>query len=113
MIRKTGIKVTVVFFIVFTLTSSVLVPPARSTDRTEVPAVKNIIFMIGDGMGPSYTTAYRYFKDDPSSHDMEHTLFDRYFVGVQRTYTWDKKENITDSAAAATALATKTTLSVS
>ena len=25
---------------------------------------KNIIMVVGDGMGPGYTTAYRYFADD-------------------------------------------------
>ena len=24
--------------------------------------IKNVIFMVGDGMGPSFNTAYRYYK---------------------------------------------------
>ncbi|MEI5739438.1 alkaline phosphatase, partial [Staphylococcus aureus] len=39
---------------------------------------KNVIFLVGDGMGPSFNTAYRYYKNDP-------------------------KQNITDSAAGGTA----------
>ncbi|HET7627141.1 MAG TPA: alkaline phosphatase [Bacillales bacterium] len=66
--------------------------------------IKNVIVMIGDGMGPAYTTAYRYFKDDPSTPMMEETVFDKYFVGMQKTYPHDEHENITDSAAAATAM---------
>lgn len=66
---------------------------------------KNVIVMIGDGMGPAYTTAYRYMKDDPSTAKMEKTIFDKHFVGMSKTYSEDPKENVTDSAAAATAMA--------
>lgn len=64
---------------------------------------KNVIFLVGDGMGPAYTSAYRYFKDNPNTKEMEKTAFDQYLVGTQRTNPDDPKENITDSAAAATA----------
>lgn len=64
---------------------------------------KNVIFMVGDGMGPSYNSAYRYFKDNPNTKEMEKTAFDHYLVGTQRTNPDDPKENITDSAAGATA----------
>lgn len=67
--------------------------------------VKNVIVMIGDGMGSSYTTAYRYMKDDPVTPRMETTVFDDYLVGMSMTHANDPEENITDSAAAATALA--------
>ncbi|MCG5254732.1 alkaline phosphatase [Brevibacillus agri] len=66
--------------------------------------IKNIIFLIGDGMGTSYTTAYRYMKDNPSTPVMEKTEFDKYLVGAQMTYAEDENENITDSASAATAM---------
>lgn len=61
--------------------------------------------MIGDGMGPAYTTAYRYMKDDPSTAKMEKTIFDEHLVGMSKTYPEDPGENVTDSAAAATAMA--------
>ncbi|WHX24998.1 alkaline phosphatase [Virgibacillus halodenitrificans] len=66
--------------------------------------VKNVIVMIGDGMGPSYPTAYRYMKDDPSTPKMEKTVFDKHLVGMATTYADDPEENITDSAAAATSM---------
>lgn len=66
--------------------------------------VKNVIVMIGDGMGPSYPTAYRYMKDDPSTPQMEKTVFDKHLVGMATTYADDPEENITDSAAAATSM---------
>lgn len=66
--------------------------------------VKNVIFLIGDGMGVSYTTAYRSMKDDPATKGMEETAFDPYLVGQQMTHPEDKDQNITDSAAAGTAM---------
>ncbi|MCA0150716.1 alkaline phosphatase [Rossellomorea vietnamensis] len=65
---------------------------------------KNVIFMIGDGMGVPYTTALRYMNDNPETMEMEKTAFDPYLVGLQTTYPEDEKENVTDSAAAATAM---------
>lgn len=63
----------------------------------------NIIFMIGDGMGPAYTTAYRYFKDDTTTKEVETTVFDSILTGMARTYP-DDHTVVTDSAASATAL---------
>ncbi|MEH7179147.1 alkaline phosphatase [Neobacillus vireti] len=68
--------------------------------------VKNIILLIGDGMGFSYTTGLRYFNHNARKGLMNPTIFDRYFVGTQSTYSLDANSNITDSAAAGTALAT-------
>lgn len=70
----------------------------------EKKQIKNIIFLIGDGMGTSYTSAYRYMKDDPSTKGMDKTVFDPYLVGAQMTYPDDDKQNVTDSASAATAM---------
>ena len=60
-------------------------------------------FLVGDGMGPSFNTAYRYYQNDPSAKSMKPTTFDKYLKGTNRTYPNDPKENITDSAAGATA----------
>ncbi|MFJ5714548.1 alkaline phosphatase [Neobacillus sp. NPDC093127] len=68
--------------------------------------VKNVIFLIGDGMGFSYTTGLRYFNHASQNGIMTPTIFDQYFVGSQSTYSLDRESNITDSAAAGTALAT-------
>ena len=67
---------------------------------------KNIIMLVGDGMGPAYTTAYRYFTDDPETTEVEQTVFDRLLVGMSSTHPAQGSGYITDSAAAATALAT-------
>ncbi|WP_440056434.1 alkaline phosphatase (plasmid) [Pseudoalteromonas sp. T1lg65] len=78
---------------------------AASNSATAAP--KNIIYMIGDGMGPAYTTAYRYFKDDKSTKVVEPTVFDEILVGMAHTYP-DDDTVVTDSAAGATALSTGT-----
>ncbi|KGJ88326.1 alkaline phosphatase [Colwellia psychrerythraea] len=65
----------------------------------------NIIFLIGDGMGPAYTTAYRYYSDNPKTPKVESTIFDTLLIGSASTYP-DDDTIVTDSAAAATALAT-------
>jgi alkaline phosphatase len=66
-------------------------------------AKTSVIFMIGDGMGPAYTTAFRYYKDDNTSHKISSTVFDTILEGMNSTYS--RNSVITDSAAAATALA--------
>lgn len=67
---------------------------------------KNIIMVVADGMGPAYTSAYRYFNDDPKTDSVERTVFDRHLVGRISTYPAPVSGYVTDSAAAATALAT-------
>lgn len=77
------------------------------TGPTKAPSrPKNIVIMIGDGMGPSYTSAYRYYKDNPDTEEVEQTVFDRLLVGMASTYPASVSGYVTDSAAAATALAT-------
>ncbi|WHY01191.1 alkaline phosphatase [Neobacillus sp. DY30] len=68
--------------------------------------IRNIIFLIGDGMGVSFTSGYRYFKDNPATLELESTEFGPYLVGQQTTYPHDQRYNVTDSAASATAMAT-------
>ncbi|MFO1390398.1 alkaline phosphatase [Cellvibrio sp.] len=69
------------------------------SDRT------NIIFLIGDGMGVAYTSAYRLFQDNLATPELDKTIFDEMLVGMATTYP-DDHNQVTDSAAAATALAT-------
>lgn len=77
------------------------------TGPTKTPSrPKNIVIMIGDGMGPAYTSAYRYYKDNPDTEEVEQTVFDRLLVGMASTYPASASGYVTDSAAAATALAT-------
>ncbi|MGD6816400.1 alkaline phosphatase [Metabacillus sp. 84] len=68
------------------------------------PKIKNVIFLIGDGMGVTYTTAHRYMKDNPRTEDIELTAFDKHLVGMQTTHPDDPAQNITDSASAGTAM---------
>ena len=77
---------------------------AMLSDAPSVP--KNIVIMIGDGMGPAYTSAYRYYKDNPDTQEIEQTVFDRLLVGTSSTYPARVSGYVTDSAASATALAT-------
>ncbi|WP_289030499.1 alkaline phosphatase [uncultured Paraglaciecola sp.] len=73
-----------------------------SLTATEAP--KNIIMVIGDGMGPAYTTAYRMYADDPATPEVEETVFDRLLVGMASTHPDSNTGYVTDSAASATAL---------
>jgi alkaline phosphatase len=66
---------------------------------------KNIIMVIADGMGPAYTTAYR-FNDNPNTKIIEPTIFDKTLVGLSSTHPASISGFVTDSAAAATALST-------
>lgn len=80
---------------------------ALETDSPKsIDLPKNIIMVVADGMGPAYTTSYRYFNDDPSTELIEETVFDRLLVGSASTYPARISGFVTDSAAAATALAT-------
>ncbi len=72
--------------------------------RQNIKTPKNIIMVIGDGMGPAYTTAYRYFKDNTDTPLVEETVFDRLHVGSSSTYPDLASDYVTDSAASATAL---------
>lgn len=67
---------------------------------------KNIIMVVGDGMGPAFTSAYRYYNDDPNTPEIEQTVFDRNFTGTSSTYPDPESGYVTDSAASATALST-------
>lgn len=67
---------------------------------------KNMIIMVGDGMGPAYTSAYRYYQNNPDTEEIEQTVFDRLLVGMASTYPARQSGFVTDSAASATALAT-------
>ena len=70
-----------------------------------IAAPKNIIYMIGDGMGPSYVAAYRYYQHQPDQTKVANTVFDDLLTGMASTYP-DDDTLVTDSAAGATALAT-------
>lgn len=91
--------------IAFALLITVITIVVFNTSETEKHP-KNIIMIVGDGMGPAYTTAYRYFKDNPDTPEIEPTIFDRLLVGRASTYPASVSGLVTDSAASGTALAT-------
>lgn len=80
--------------------------PASPNSLYTQSVPKNIIMVVADGMGPAYTTAYRNFVDDPSTPQVEPVVFDDILVGNASTYPAQVSGYVTDSAAAATALAT-------
>lgn len=99
----------VLFLVVF----SSIGPTAFAKEESTTP--KNIIMVVGDGMGPAYTTAYRYYQNtkllgpdyvtNNRSDKIDKTVFDRHLVGMSSTYPALASGFVTDSAASATALA--------
>ena len=92
-------------------TNATVPPPSpplkvKSTVSASIErAPKNIIMVIADGMGPAYTSAYRMYKDDPDTEELETTLFDDILLGTVRTHPHPQSGYVTDSAASATAMA--------
>ncbi|GAA4903540.1 alkaline phosphatase [Ferrimonas pelagia] len=86
------------------LACSAVLAGCTTTQVQQDVAVKNVIFMIGDGMGPAFVTAHRYDVAGQPGNAVVPTIFDELMVGAAATYpnddTW-----VTDSAASATALA--------
>ena len=65
------------------------------------PKARNIIFMVGDGMGLAHVTAARIFKNGPDGKSLH--LETLPTLGYQRTHS--ASDSLTDSAAAASASA--------
>ncbi|SFS70193.1 alkaline phosphatase [Marininema halotolerans] len=74
-----------------------LIAPSPSQAIADHALAQNVIFLIPDGFSSSQATSYRWFKG-------KNTLFDSLLVGMHRTHSASSK--VTDSAAAATAMAT-------
>lgn len=89
-----------------TLADTALANKSNKNETNAIVPIKNIIMVIADGMGPAYITAYRNFADDPTTENVERIVFDSHYVGNATTYPAKISGYITDSAAAATALAT-------
>lgn len=82
-------------------------PPAATPNEAPHEAPNeppSIIFMIGDGMGFEYISAYRYAHSELGADALTPTVFDDLLVGAATTYP-DDDTWVTDSAASATALA--------
>ena len=86
------------------------------TTPAETP--RNVIFMVGDGMGIAHVKAYRMYADDPSTHIIEPLPIDSLMVGSVSTDSIRMKcekpdgpctrdpYGVTDSASSATSYAT-------
>jgi len=74
-----------------------------STHGTQPALPRNIILMIGDGMGFHQVSAYRQFADNPATPALEATVFDDLLIGSLATRPFGEADQITDSAAGATA----------
>ncbi len=78
-----------------------------SAKPQDKPEIRNVIVMIGDGMGTPYINAYRSLKNNGETpNNPKLTEFDPNLTGMMMTHPDDPDYNITDSAAAGTALAT-------
>ena len=77
-------------------------PPSQPDSSSEP---RNIIFMIGDGMGSNYLTTYRYYLAEGQQQQIKPTIYDQLWTGMSSTWP-DDQTLVTDSAASATALAT-------
>lgn len=103
-------KVVALSISALTLTACVIIKPdikvQHDNEHELSPAKpKNIIMIVADGMGPAYTTAYRYYADDPNTPEIDPTIFDQWHIGNASTYPASVSGLVTDSAASATALA--------
>ncbi|MGG1552668.1 alkaline phosphatase [Paenibacillus ferrarius] len=83
---------------------------APATTTTSAPASKNLIVLIGDGMGPAEVTAARYYSKQ-FLHKDRLELDGGYYVGKATTYSQaspytTESGAVTDSAAAGTAFST-------
>ena len=81
--------------------------PTQATVCQPITAeAKNFIFLIGDGMGPVQTQLFENMtpSDDAPYYDGE-TIFYGYYLPYQGVIHTDSLSGLTDSAAAATALA--------
>jgi len=94
-------SLSVAFIAGCTVTKSV--DNAQQVAPTNAP--KNIIMVVADGMGPAYTTAYRNYVDNAATPEIESVVFDDILLGNASTYPAKVSGYVTDSAAAATALA--------
>jgi len=87
-------------FLLLTILSASLTScfPSKKMSHKDIPEIRNIIFMIGDGMGLPAVYAAMTVSDHPLNIERCN------IIGLQKTFSSDNY--ITDSAAAGTALAT-------
>ena len=95
-------RIGIVFLVIALLCGMTACGP-KSVENKEVQNVKNIIFMIGDGMGYEAIDATRvYYKDQLGSE----TLTMQQLPNKGTSTTYSITDQVTDSAAGGTALST-------
>ncbi len=86
------------------LASTLLAGTTLASEKTDKPKIKNIIVMIGDGMGPQQIglldSYIRYAKNPALSTSAFHRLADKGLIGIARTEPYEGL--VVDSAASAT-----------
>ncbi|MFF2155872.1 alkaline phosphatase [Paenibacillus chitinolyticus] len=110
-IHRSMIAGTAIVLLPLTLASGALAAGTTAAEKEQKAASKNVIVLIGDGMGPAQVSAGRTFSKNKLGKD--HLELDSYFVGQATTYA-DRGEDggtivsgeVTDSASAGTAFAT-------
>ena len=101
----TSLSLRVLFTVFSALAGAHQTAGAADTAAPGATTPRNIILMIGDGMGFGQVSAYRQYQDDPTTPALEPTVFDDLLVGTLATRPSDGGDSITDSAAGATAYA--------
>ncbi|MFB7812742.1 alkaline phosphatase [Paenibacillus chitinolyticus] len=110
-IHRSMIAGTAIALLPLTLASGALAAGTTAAEKEQKAVSKNVIVLIGDGMGPAQVSAGRTFSKNKLGKD--HLELDSYFVGQATTYA-DRGEDggtivsgeVTDSASAGTAFAT-------
>ncbi|MFS0839597.1 alkaline phosphatase [Paenibacillus sp. 1P03SA] len=110
-IHRSVIAGTAIALLPLTLASGALAAGTPDAAKDQKALSKNVIVLIGDGMGPAQVSAGRTFSKHKLGKD--HLELDSYYVGQATTYA-DRGEDggtivsgeVTDSASAGTAFAT-------
>lgn len=104
--------------LVLLLTSGCAVTDLSPEPASPAPTPRNVIFMLGDGMGFAQVKAYRMYADDPTTELVEPLPMEAFQVGsvstdsIRLSCNQDKSDCVrdphgfTDSASSATAYAT-------
>ena len=96
--KEKGIELSNFLFVIILAASLTSCSTSRKITSKRIPEIRNVVFMIGDGMGLPAMYSAMTVSDHPLNIERCNT------VGLQKTLSSDKY--ITDSAAAGTALAT-------
>ncbi|WP_186304821.1 alkaline phosphatase, partial [Staphylococcus epidermidis] len=57
---------------------------------------KNVMLMVGDGMGGCFKSGYGYYKNKGGGKKMTGSGLDKYVKGRNGSYCNDRKENVRD-----------------